>query len=114
MAAIFHADSAEYIGYHGYAVNLDTSYLLIDRRDISTTGYNISIALNMIPVIGNLIAGIMHIVQGVRGDGDSGLIVRGIVECTIIGGLALVPLDIIFTVGRMCTTEMITLDPFLG
>ena len=60
----------------------------------------------MIPIIGNIIAGIMHLRMAYDEDGDldsEGLRNRGIAELTIIGGIALSIGDIIVTAGRICT-----------
>ena len=112
MSVFFHSNNAAYLGFHGDKVN--TAYRLDSNGDIkfkegwiSSKFWNRFIALNLIPVIGNIIAGIMHAGMACR-DGaiqDPHLFARGIAELTIIGGIIFAIGDIVVTVGRMCTPE---------
>ncbi|MCC5831912.1 MAG: hypothetical protein JJU12_02590 [Chlamydiales bacterium] len=107
MAAIFHRENANYLGFCGTTVNSPKSaqYILGERTDAAR--WNFSVALNIIPVIGNLLAGIYHISMGLDKSGekeiDKALIARGIAECTVVGGIMLFLVDLIVTMGRMCT-----------
>lgn len=117
MASIFHVTDSDqasaYLGFFGESVN--TGYNIYYDGDIEignvyvqASKWNLSVALNMIPIIGNIIAGIMHLRMAYGEDGElvsEGLRNRGIAELTIIGGIALAIGDIIVTVGRMCTEQ---------
>lgn len=101
MAAIFHHSLANYLGFHGEKVNTQKS---VEDTSIGEKKWNISVALNMIPVIGNILAGIYHIYKALTfEERDNFLLARGIAECTVIGGVLLAIGDIGVTVGRICT-----------
>jgi len=104
MAAIFHNPLAQHLGFHGQKVNSPTGTERLGE-DISNKEWNVTVALNMIPVIGNIIAGIIHIAQGINKGGEKNpvLIARGIAEVTVVGGLLLALADIVATIGRTCT-----------
>ena len=57
-------------------------------------------AVNLIPIVGNLVAGIYHIHIG-KEIQDKAFVIRGIIELTIIGGILLAVLDIIVSIGRL-------------
>lgn len=104
MAAIFHHPLANYLGFHGEKVNTQKS---VEESSIGKIGgkkWNISVALNMIPIIGNILAGIYHIYKALTiNERDNFLLARGIAECTVIGGVLLAIGDAVVTVGRICT-----------
>jgi hypothetical protein len=106
MAAIFHHPLANYLGFHREKVHSQKS--VEDTSIIGKIGgkkWNISVALNVIPIIGNILAGIYHIYKALTADEgrDNILLARGIAECTVIGGVLLAIGDAVVTVGRICT-----------
>lgn len=113
MAAIFHHPLANYLGFHGEKVNSQKSVEDSTIGEIGEIGeiggkkWNISVALNMIPIIGNILAGIYHIYKALTADEgrDNILLARGIAECTVIGGVLLAIGDAVVTVGRICTNR---------
>lgn len=118
MASFFHVSSEDHksahLGFFGNLVNSDYNIdsdgdIEIGNVYVQASKWNLSVALNMIPIIGNIIAGIMHLRMAYDEDGDlrsASIRNRGIAELTIIGGIVLAIGDIIVTVGRMCTEPL--------
>lgn len=107
-------ESCGCVDFHGTKVNSSKSAEEIIGSRTDATKWNLSVALNVIPVVGNIVAGIYHIALGLNADEgkDYFLIARGITECTIIGGFLLLIADCVVTLGRMCTKEPRTMPHY--
>lgn len=114
---VFHVGTGNYLGFHGEVVKSseEGTHELFGRLDDLGEGgvrsWNLTIILNMIPLIGNLVAGFVHIGMGQHQynngkeiEEDNKLVLRGIIEFTIVGGVLLSVIDVIATLGRILTT----------
>ena len=118
MSIYFHPqfpdEATNYFGFFGKLVNSNT----VDAEGeiqiglhhyVSATKWNLAVAVNLIPVIGNITAGIMHTKMAYDEDGvleDKRLFARGIAELTVVGGVVFAIGDVAMTLGRMSTREL--------
>jgi len=100
-ASIFHRQDANLFGFHSDKMSNPNFICRRNINSISTDDWNVTVALGWFPIIGGIIAGISHIMMGLKLN-DSKLIGRGIAEIACLGPLLFL-IDVIVTIGRMCT-----------